>query len=246
MATTRQSEAIGYRLHRANAGLNELQTWLGVFGEMDPYRLEIDYNSDTGLHELTAELKVRPPGYVSVIAGEVIQHLRAVLDYVVWGLASVDQDHLIWPTCQQPSHFKSWKLAAGPKSMHEDVLVEIENFQAYKSNDPLSIQRVLFVLNRLSTFDKHRTLALTEGLFLGGTHAMNPDVTWYEGAFDGDKKVLATWRDPIDEPKGGVVLSVAFEKAGEGRGHDVEAFLRLVHEGIRDEVVPACLQYLVR
>jgi hypothetical protein len=81
------------------------------------------------------------PLRISVIAGEIIHHLRSCFDYIVWALASKnglqDTEKVSFPVCQTLDKFKRAVrngILKGVSAIHQPL---IEALQPYNTPDPL-------------------------------------------------------------------------------------------------------------
>jgi hypothetical protein len=99
---------------------------------------------------------------LSILAGEILHHLRSALDHVVWAIAkhpvSGPNTRLQFPVMDTPKKYRdAWKTDTlkGVPEKYRDV---IESVQPYKS-DPIE-NSVLAVIHKLDIIDKHRLLLL--------------------------------------------------------------------------------------
>lgn len=132
---------------------------------------------------LTAAPSPLPLSFAALL-GDVIQNLRAALDYAAWAGATQEarrkHGHLVsFPVLQKESDFKRWRGKKGDWFDREVVRV-IEASQPYHA--PTHQLHPLKVLQVLSNHDKHRLLNVVEDAHVSQGITITPmpaDYTWW-------------------------------------------------------------------
>jgi hypothetical protein len=104
----------------------------------------------------------------SVLAGEILHHLRSAFDHLAWQLSSPDQ-RLRFPTRIEFPVFSESEHRSGEKKLcrycrkvegiiSPTALTRIDSLQPYKRVDPL--RDPLWIIHDLDRIDKHRHLVL--------------------------------------------------------------------------------------
>ena len=112
-------------------------------------------------HFLAFGNPVLPP-YFSVLIGEIIHHLRTVLDHLVFVLASGqgNPSRLTFPVCREERGFRASLKRGALMGVPEEAVQVIERLQPYRTS-PQSEQATLYQLHNLNIIDKHRLLLAT-------------------------------------------------------------------------------------
>ena len=99
------------------------------------------------------------PPHFSILIGEVIYHLRTVLDHLVFVLAGGrgNPRRLTFPICSEEGVFRSALKAGALKGVPTEAVRAIERLQPYRTS-PSPEQATLYQLHRLNAIDKHRLL----------------------------------------------------------------------------------------
>lgn len=104
------------------------------------------------------------PLRISVLAGEIIHHLRSTLDYLVWAAANKDSlstekiKRITFPVCQSPDKFKKAVKDGALSGIPIEFQNFIESLQPYHSAD--SKNSIIQILHDLDIVDKHRLLVV--------------------------------------------------------------------------------------
>lgn len=154
------------KLARADEHLDSLQTEIQWWAASHPYRISREREPESGFTVLYAEPLAEPPPKLSAIVSDVLQNLRACLEYLALALAERNHGPLsegetrasFFPVCETPEKFAAALtggiryVAAGPRAV-------IERAQPYHRGDDWESDR-LAILKTLSDLDKHRRLPL--------------------------------------------------------------------------------------
>lgn len=114
------------------------------------------------------------PLRISVLAGEIIHHLRSTLDYLVWaaankdGLSSGKLRRITFPVCQTPDKFKEAVESGVLSGISDDLQKFIESLQPYNSAD--SKNSIIQILHDLDIIEKHRLLVVVTHATRMGRH----------------------------------------------------------------------------
>jgi len=114
------------------------------------------------------------PLRISVLAGEIIHHLRSTLDHLIWagahkvGLSSDKLRRITFPICATPAKFKE-AVKNGALSGVSDTLKNfIESLQPYRTPDPST--SIVQILHDLDIIEKHRLLVVVTHAARMGQH----------------------------------------------------------------------------
>jgi hypothetical protein len=159
--------AIGEKLKRAEENINNLCS------EMDRFFQESDYptfpENDRELHLQAIEYhrnRFIPPRF-SVLAGEIIHHLRSCFDHVNWHFSvgpKINNMPVDFPVfLEEPIDKKDLARFEGKIQRITDtnVIALIKRIQPYNSPDPAD--NPLWLIHDFDIIDKHRELILCEG-----------------------------------------------------------------------------------
>jgi hypothetical protein len=100
-----------------------------------------------------------------LIAGDYLQNLRSVFDYLVWQLILANgktphETNTAFPICKSPKSFneaKDRKLAGVP----EEAIELIEKLQPYPERNPGNRPQTIHILDELTNANKHRQVLST-------------------------------------------------------------------------------------
>lgn len=120
------------------------------------------------------------PLRISVLAGEVVHHLRCTLDHVVWALASKNNlssgERITFPVCETSEKFKSAVRNGIIKGISRAFHPLIESLQPYRTADPKN--SIIQIVHDLDIMDKHRLLVVvTHAVRMGGNIVINGELT---------------------------------------------------------------------
>ena len=119
---------------------------------------------------------VLPPN-LSILIGEIVYHLRTVLDHLVFILAGGQGNptRLAFPICRKEGEFRLALNRGALKGVQENAVQMIERLQPYRTS-PNPSQATLYQLHNLNIIDKHRLLLATAAcvdLRSGGTFVID-------------------------------------------------------------------------
>lgn len=102
------------------------------------------------------------PHHFSVLIGEIIHHLRTVLDHLVFVLASGrgNPSRLAFPVCRDERGFRASLKRGALRGVPDEAVQVIERLQPYRTS-PHPEQATLYQLHNLNIIDKHRLLLAT-------------------------------------------------------------------------------------
>jgi len=126
------------------------------------YRVEGRLDQESRRYRFLALGHPAMPPRFSVLIGEVIHHLRTVLDHLVFFLAGEhgNPSRLAFPVCREERGFElALKRGALTGVPHAAVRI-IERLQPYRTS-PNPEKATLYQLHRLNVIDKHRLLLAT-------------------------------------------------------------------------------------
>lgn len=199
--------AIAYKLRRASIHLKTLHRTIRRFLESDANGVVNDLTSEPGYLIVKGISRRPPPRSCSGLIGEVLYNQRAALDYMACDLAryngQVVDDHVEFPIFKDPKYFRnpaSGKLTDAIVSRigllradHQAVIEEEQPFQGPHGNpedDPL------WLLYRLSNFDRHQFIHLTAVVTKESVHDFTPHAA--AGRFDPVSVTYGEFKDQTE------------------------------------------------
>lgn len=161
MSDVRAPSLINTRLkvEQATVRFGELQEQTTRFTDSELKHAEVKLNPDPGVPFSFGRPDSPIPPTIPLLCGEVVQHLRSALDYLVYELALLDSGHVNertqFPIEDDEKRF--WKsrrdtFLAGLSDEHVAVIEKVQPYQ------DVTWTRTL---RDLSNADKHRTLVIT-------------------------------------------------------------------------------------
>lgn len=157
------------KLKRTNEHIHNLQAEINAFFQAGKYPIIPEDDKDALLEAIAYHKQRVIPLRFSVLAGEIIHHLRSCLDHVAWQFSSETyrRDHerkIEFPVFEvRPSDKDSTKRYKGKIKGITDarILSLIEALQPYNAPDPSDCP--LLILHKMDVIYKHRELALCIG-----------------------------------------------------------------------------------
>lgn len=149
------------KLARAKKHFATLREGGEAFLKTEPWgwREEVeDYAGRKREYEVYAWVNEEPSVELGLIAGDVVQNLRAALDQLIWGNSAGDKrdNQTAFPIYVTQAEYRSG-APAKIKGISESGLPFIEKWQPFQWGARAS-EHPLAMLQRLSNTDKHRTL----------------------------------------------------------------------------------------
>jgi hypothetical protein len=154
------------KLKRANENISNLESEIKSFFQNGEYAVLPEDNKELLLKAIEYHNKRVIPLRFSVLAGEIIHHLRSILDHVVWESSSEayrqDFPRRIEFPIVQVRPVKKDDIAGYERKVNGitdcRILDVIDSLQPYNSTDP--VDDPLLILHKMDVFDKHRELVL--------------------------------------------------------------------------------------
>jgi hypothetical protein len=159
-------DGIDEKLKRANENIRNLDAEIGQFFNAGKYPVLPDIQSELFLEAVNYHRSRTIPLRLSVLAGEVIHHLRSSLDHVVWLLSTPAYRRKCPKMIEFPiyeSRPVNEKKLAGFNGKIEGIASPstksmIERIQPYNTPDP--IESPLLIVHKMDIVDKHQELVL--------------------------------------------------------------------------------------
>jgi hypothetical protein len=160
-------DGIAEKLYRSKENIVNLETEIGRFFQESEYPVLSDDNKKL-IPEALQYHRDRPvPLRFALLAGEVVHHLRSILDHIVWQFSdpTYREAHPRWiefPVLEtrppEKDLFTSYtrKIKGVTNPVVRDL---IEGLQPYSSDDP--IDSPLLIIHNFDVIDKHRELVIT-------------------------------------------------------------------------------------
>lgn len=155
---------IAEKLVRAEENIRNLDSEIELFFEKSEYPVLPENDYDLLLKAIDYHKNLVVPTRFSVLAGEIIHHLRSCYDHVVWhfSVQSVRNIRKIeFPVFDQtPTNHDQRKQFAGKIEgiVDSNVRSLIEGFQPYNSPDPHNNE--LWIIHDFDIIDKHQELVI--------------------------------------------------------------------------------------
>jgi hypothetical protein len=159
-------DGIEEKLKRARENIKNLQAEIGRFFEASDYPEIPQDDTDIILKAIAYHKKLAIPPRFSVLAGEIVHHLRSCLDHIVWQFSSPEYRTKHFRIIEFPVR-KSRPVDEKSIASHEgkikgitDTRVRdlINKLQPYNVPDPLDDP--LFIIHSMDIIDKHRELVI--------------------------------------------------------------------------------------
>ncbi len=156
------------KLMRAQESLDLLATEIQTFNRSSSLNLTIrpELAPDGLEYFLIASGKVDIPMRFSILAGEIVHHLRSALDHLVCCLVlangkTVNKAHQ-FPICTTREQYARALERGLLRGIRKSALGIVESQQPFKQPEPANV--ILAVVQELDNQDKHRMLLLTGAL----------------------------------------------------------------------------------
>jgi hypothetical protein len=155
------------KLKRTNENILNLQSEIGAFFQSSDYPIIPEDNKKVLLEAIEYHKNRAIPPRFSVLAGEIVHHLRSCFDHLVWELSedTYRRGPSFWniefPVCEaRPVDKKSVSRYERKIEGVTDIRARrlIEKLQPYNSPDPVDCP--LLILHKMDIIDKHRELVL--------------------------------------------------------------------------------------
>jgi hypothetical protein len=227
------------KLRRANEHLKALDQSVKGFLRRNPYELAVQFEPEEGADIVVVWARVResPPLEWSLVIGDIVHNLRSAHDHLAYQLVVVNGKkptvRTAFPiriedpyTSKDPRALKGWERMT--RGMHARDIVRLEELQPYQGGDDRR-RSSLYVLNRLSNWDKHNELNFT-GHSLEHSN-INIDIRDYEsellednsfglfehGAVVARYRLIPTGPDPQVNVQAQFAFGVSFGEGGASR-----------------------------
>ena len=159
-------DGIAEKLKRSNENILNLKAEVASFFQEGKYPILPEDDDKILLEAIEYHKQLVIPPRFSVLAGEVIHHLRSCLDHVVWQFSSPQYRKDGWRKIEFPVFDKrpvdkqSVSLYQGKTKgvTNTNVLSLIESRQPYNAPDP--IDSPIHIIHDMDRIDKHRELVL--------------------------------------------------------------------------------------
>jgi hypothetical protein len=169
--------------------------------------------------------RIIPPRF-SVIAGEIVHHLRSCLDHIAWSLSGQQYriDHETAIAFPLVTKIKPWTKKEAESYERKvkgitsaDALALIERLQPYHAGEPADDP--LAVIHHLDRIDKHHNLVL---VVIGINVTVNIPFPQTSLIFGGmERQENSPTRGPQDNPEIRVAFTVAFSEFGKRKNQSI-------------------------
>jgi hypothetical protein len=157
MTADERLNLIRAKVERAKQHLRDLEVAHDRFFNSNPYRIEREYDSQTG-HNIYRVFDIQtPPAEIGLLAGDVIHNLRSALDHLAYQLVQVNgathSKQTAFPIWDSASDYKAQR-ARRVKGMAQSAIDAIDASEPYQGGKGAG----LWVLHYLDIADKHHAL----------------------------------------------------------------------------------------
>jgi hypothetical protein len=154
-------ETVLAKLRRADEHRKGFDRRVREFLDQNPYSVALDFEPDTGWHNLRWQVHLVPPAEdLALIFGDMLSNLRATLDYLVWQLVlrngATPTRNTAFPVVKDA---KDWDAnrAGMLKGVADVWATEIQKLQPYYGGDRRDAH-LLATLDYVNNVNKHRML----------------------------------------------------------------------------------------
>ena len=236
--------AIREKLQRAVTHLQALHRTIDRFLKSNAYSIANDFHSEPGYLIVKATARRQPPKICRVLIGDFLYNTRAALDYTACDLARFNDEpvdeHVEFPIFKDKAAYRNpstGNITIAIKNRigllrpeHQAIIEEEQPFQGRRGtpeDDPL------WLLYRLSNYDRHQFLHLTSIITKESFHDFSPPeaATRFEqvsvryGAFESDTEVARFRILPGPEidvhVDSQIRFDIGFDEKGPGAGRPV-------------------------
>jgi hypothetical protein len=160
-------DGIEEKLRRSNENIENLDAEVAAFFQEGKYPVLPEHDNKLLLEAIEYHKNRVIPLRFSVLAGEIVHHLRSCLDHIAWQFSSHQyrRDHfrrIEFPIFDKEPIDKD-SIATYEREVKgitdPSVRMLIESHQPYKIPDP--IDHPMLILHKMDIFDKHRELILS-------------------------------------------------------------------------------------
>ena len=157
---------IAEKLNRSHENINNLETEIARFFKESKYPILCNDEGELLPEAIEYHSHLSIPPRISVLAGEIIHHLRSCLDHIIWHFSSDEyrRDSLRWiefPILKSPPSptYVFTQYERKVKGISDGrVLGLIKQLQPYNRSDHRS--PLLLAIHQLDIVDKHRVLVI--------------------------------------------------------------------------------------
>ncbi|UGY23073.1 hypothetical protein HU675_0034720 [Bradyrhizobium septentrionale] len=223
----------------ANKRIDDLKAAIQAFGQDGHRILRSEYDAELKrLSVVFSNCSPIPPD-VSILIGEVLQHQRSALDFLIWQLiehaGAQPSNKSCFPIFITPQGYRARGKAVinGVSSTAETLIRANQPFQ----KGPAATRDPLWMLHDLNNIDKHRALIVAGAAMLSGPKELylSPPVDlkawakqyWAVRVPVEDGRVLAWFETEQREVKahGRVTITIVFNEVGPAEDEPVTALL---------------------
>lgn len=155
---------IDEKLKRTDENIRNLETEISRFFQDGKYPIVPEHDRELLLEAIHYHKNRVIPLRFSVLAGEIVHHLRSCLDHLIWIFSDLNlvknSKRIEFPIFEHPLDKDSISLYEGKVKgiTNPAALKLIESLQPYNCSDPLD--DALFIIHSFDIIDKHRELVL--------------------------------------------------------------------------------------
>ncbi|MGH2500288.1 MAG: hypothetical protein ACRDF0_09400 [Candidatus Limnocylindria bacterium] len=160
------------KLERADEHVDTLRSEMKAFAE--PYPIEIEYVREAGGARHVLRLRViKEPPFLrwSLLVGDCLFNLRAVLDHAIYGCVArrtrqvppPDEDVLAFPITDSPENFAKSIRRLGALQSEGWFVAAVAGLQPFNRGDGTNLP-ALWLLHQLNNADKHRLVRIIRAM----------------------------------------------------------------------------------
>jgi hypothetical protein len=163
-------DGVEEKLERADESIQNLHSEISRFFQECKYPVLPKLNDEKILEAVRYHKTLPIPPRFSVLAGEIVHHLRSCLDHIIWGMSddasrlSRESKYIEFPILStRPTPKDKFtrydRKIQGVKNV--DALSLIDKLQPYQRIDP--INSPLAIIQKMDVTDKHKELVIING-----------------------------------------------------------------------------------
>jgi hypothetical protein len=148
------------KINRAQEHIREIESLIKSWRDLDPYKVSIDNEQETGEKILRIIITKTMPKDISLVIGDAIHNLRTALDHAAFEIVQQSKgsrkalDSTYFPFEGDRESLKSSRKFGTIASVSQKAAnIILDTIKPYKGGN-----NILWALNRIDVLDKHRLL----------------------------------------------------------------------------------------
>ena len=237
-------ELVDRRLKHADNQINALEhAYRGFLPKLKDHRIVVKPNAISGAQEAKIRFSWSVPDSWGLMVGEIMHHLRSILDNAVWQLVLANNGVPNQSTEYPIAKDTEWFTTRAPKKLRgvsAEAYALIEKLQPYSRPDIPYSQHPLWLIHELDIIDKHQVVHVAAvvpalGRWTSDKAHVDAGMTvrlWFRPLEDGTPIMEFMFERPCDVPvkmQGKATLAVNILETERTPYLDFPDFLRTAH-----------------